>query len=762
MRMAFAALVSVLVATAGPPCFAQWKPAEGPMTTRWAKDVSPDRVHPEYPRPQMVRPDWQNLNGLWDYAIRPKKEDRPAELDGQILVPFPVESALSGVMKTVGEANRLWYRRSVAASKPADGSRVLLHFGAVDWHAVVWVNGRKVGEHKGGYDPFTFDVTDAITKEGEQEIVVAVWDPTDTESQARGKQVSEPKGIWYTAVTGLWRTVWLETVPGASIARLKPVPDVDAGVLRLSVQGRGTRPNDVIEAVARDGDNIVASAEGTVAGTLDLKIDDAKLWSPDSPFLYDLTVRLKRDGQTVDQVTSYFGMRKISLGKDQRGFNRLLLNDQPLFQFGPLDQGWWPDGLYTAPTDEALRYDVEVTKKLGFNMARKHVKVEPARWYYHCDKLGLLVWQDMPSGFRPNKPGRPTERVRPEDDEDWQRDEPSARQFERELRALIDNYQHFPSIVMWVPFNEGWGQYDTHGIAAMVKALDPSRLVNATSGWTDRGAGDVYDAHMYPGPGMEPGGPNRAAVLGEFGGLGLPVEGHLWWNKRNWGYRTYETAEELRRQYGLVVGNVYGMLGFGLSAAIYTQTTDVEGEINGLMTYDRAVVKYDFTEATRAADRLYGPIPESRTLSASSRFEPQSWRYTFDAPGEGWREPDFDDSSWHEGAGPLAWPKTPFFPLGTPWKSKEIWIRRTFDVDQMPDKLWLEAGYNAEPALVYLNGRQVAELSRASRRHYHHLEISQSLETLVLGKNTIAAHATKPTGERAIDVGVYGVYLPKP
>jgi hypothetical protein len=729
-------------------------PAEGTLVTRWAKDVTPERVHPEYPRPQMVRDNWQNLNGHWDYAIRPREEGRPDRFDGPILVPFPVESTLSGVKKRVGEASRLWYRRSFAARR-APGQRLLLHFGAVDWHAVVWVNGKQVGEHKGGYDPFTFDITDALNSNGQQELVVSVWDPTDKGSQPRGKQVSEPQGIWYTPVTGIWQTVWLEPVPAASIAGLKPVPDVDAGSLRLWVQGRHTQEADTVRAVAREGKKVVATATGTVGGALALSIARAKLWSPDSPFLYDLQVTLLREGRVVDEVRSYFGMRKIALGRDKDGYNRLLLNNQPLFHFGPLDQGWWPDGLYTAPTDEALRYDVEVTKRLRFNLARKHVKVEPARWYYWCDKLGLLVWQDMPNGH----PFRGMQ-ISPTAAQDAQRDPDSARQFEAELKAVLDACHHFPCIVMWVPFNEGWGQYDTARIAAWVKDYDPSRLVNSASGWTDRGVGDVHDVHMYPGPGIEPGGPKRAAVLGEFGGLGLPMEGHLWWNKRNWGYRTYQTRDQLNQNYQTVVENLYGLLGRGLAAAIYTQTTDVEGEVNGLMTYDRAVIKFDPAELTRLHRPFYQPPPSARILLPSSKGEPQSWRYVLEQPSEGWQGPGFEDTEWKQGSAPFAWPKSNYFPLGTPWQTGEIWCRQTFTVDERPPGLWLEVYHDVEAASVYLNGKRVAELTGATSRHYGHVKVREPAGVLQPGKNTLAVHARKPKGNRGIDVGIYAVGSP--
>ncbi|MHC4461701.1 MAG: glycoside hydrolase family 2 protein [Planctomycetota bacterium] len=381
---------------------AEWKPADGPLMTRWAKEVSPDNAHPEYPRPQMVRKDWLNLNGLWEYAITAKDESKPAKFDGQILVPYPVESALSGVMKKVGEKNRLWYRRTFRIPRKWKGQRVLLHFGAVDWDATVWVNGKRLGNHRGGYDPFTFDVTDALKETGKQEIILSVWDPTNTGSQPRGKQVKKPGGIMYTAVTGIWQTVWLEPVPETYIEAIRIVPDVDNNKVQITANVIGDVNEYYVNAVVKIGDFNRVAGGSLGLRTLGIKIPEPKLWSPDSPALYDLKVKLikklKNRHKTYDEVGSYFGMRKIEIKKDEAGINRLLLNNKVLFQYGPLDQGWWPDGLYTAPTDEALRYDIEVLKKIGCNMLRKHVKVEPARLYYWCDKLGLMVWQDMASG----------------------------------------------------------------------------------------------------------------------------------------------------------------------------------------------------------------------------------------------------------------------------------------------------------------------------------------------------------------------------
>jgi len=569
---------------------AAWQPSEGPLKTRWAKDVSPQNALPEYPRPQFVRSEWLSLNGLWDLAITPK-DAKPDTYTDQILVPFPVESALSGVMKPVSENDRLWYRRHFEIPRKWLGRRVLLHFGAVDFETTVWVNGKRLGQHRGGYDGFSFDITDALSPSGDNELVLSVWDPTDAGTQPRGKQVRKPHSIWYTSTSGIWQTVWLESVIAAHLTGLKIVPELDHGAVNIIPEAPPLLGTFTVELTIRDGNSKVATASATPGKQTQVAITNPKLWSPENPHLYDLVAVLKLGGRTIDRVESYFGMRKISLGKDDKGFTRLLLNNQPYFQFGPLDQGFWPDGLYTAPTDEALRFDIEMTKKLGFNLARKHVKIEPERWYYWCDKLGLLVWQDMPSGdnyIRPNEP-------------DITRSTESGQEFEQELKALVQGRGNHPCIVMWVPFNEGWGQWETARIVAQLKQLDPSRLVNNASGWTDRGVGDVNDLHKYPGPGAPEPEQDRAIVLGEFGGLGLPVPGHTWQAQKNWGYRSFTNSVELTSAYLGLVDKLFPLVAEkGLSAAVYTQTTDVEIEVNGLMTYDRELVKMDWQKVAAA------------------------------------------------------------------------------------------------------------------------------------------------------------------
>ena len=562
----------------------QWKPADSPLLTKWASGITPENVWQEYPRPQIVREKWLNLNGLWDYAIRPKAEGIPSQYDGKILVPFCVESALSGVGKTVGEQNNLWYHRTFEIPASWTEQRMILRFEAVDWEMKVWVNGKSAGSHLGGYDRAVFDITPFLNKTGVQELVVSVWDPSDSGTQPRGKQVQKPHGIWYTSVTGIWQTVWIEPLQKQNIElfRILPLADKDSISIKLTVvnENRDLR----FEARVYDGEKLVTQGGTSSLKALWLSIPNAKKWSPDSPFLYDVILTLyNQDGIRVDSLKTYFGMRKISLGQDSEGITRIMLNDIFVFQLGLLDQGWWPDGLYTAPSDEALRYDIEMTKKMGFNLARKHVKVESDRWYYWADKLGLLVWQDMPSGDGFIKPDEP----------DFVRTQTSQMQYTLEFEELIREKFNHPSIVVWIPFNEGWGQYAAVKVGEYIKFYDPSRLVNVASGWADRQSGDIYDIHAYPGPAMPDPEKNRAVALGEFGGLGLPVKDHTWQTKNNWGYRNISSESELEKAYTDLISQLMKFKKDGLSAAIYTQTTDVEGEVNGLMTYDRKVSKIE-------------------------------------------------------------------------------------------------------------------------------------------------------------------------
>ncbi|TKG93472.1 beta-galactosidase [Puteibacter caeruleilacunae] len=586
-----------------------WSLKTDKIVSKWAKEVKAEAVLPEYPRPQLQRSDWMNLNGLWEYAVVKNGVDMPAEFEGKILVPFAIESALSGVQKRISDKDYLWYKRTFELPTKWKKKDIVLNFGAVDWETTVYVNGKKVGSHQGGYDPFSFDITNALSASGPQEIVVSVWDPASNGTQPRGKQVTKPNGIWYTPVSGIWQTVWLEPVAKQAVGRLKITPDIDGGQVHIETMGRLSNVEGYqVKLEVFDGEQLVKTAQGNLGDEQLLDINAPKLWSPDSPFLYDLKVSLLKKGKTVDQVKSYFAMRKISVGTDKQGHERLLLNNKPLFQLGTLDQGWWPGGLYTAPSDEALRYDIEITQQSGFNMIRKHVKVEPARWYYHCDKMGMLVWQDMPSGDKSADWRGPSGY----DGREMKRSANSANQFRKEWKAIMDANYHFPSIVMWVPFNEAWGQFNTVEIINWTMKYDPSRLVNGPSGGNFFPAGHTVDQHQYPGPGM----PNaryhspeimdgRVLVLGEFGGLGMPVKGHLWQKDRNWGYRNYDDKDRLMSSYQGLIEKIPALIKKGLSAAIYTQTTDVEGEVNGLMTYDREIIKMELSKMKEVNSKLY-------------------------------------------------------------------------------------------------------------------------------------------------------------
>ncbi len=585
-----------------------WKPVGKKIKTQWASQVDPAKPLPEYPRPHLIRPGWQNLNGLWDYAITPKtiSDTPPAAFDGKILVPFAVESSLSGVGRTVGKDSLLWYRTSIPFSSKLKNEKALLHFGAVDWECDVYVNGKKAGSHQGGYDPFSFDITPFLVKGEQQEIVVRVWDPTSDGPQPRGKQIKEPRGIWYTPVTGIWQTVWLEKVPTSYIESTRNTPDIDKNSVTVSAVAQNAEAGDILRIRAWDKTTMMSEKEIALDATAELPVVNTVLWEPGKPYLYELTVALVRKNKVVDEVRSYFAMRKISRQADAQGIQRMLVNDKFVFQYGPLDQGWWPDGLYTAPTDSALLFDIQKTRDMGFNMIRKHVKVEPARWYYHCDRLGMLVWQDMPSGdlgnqweSRPGVEGKGTEKDRTSLSESI---------FRREWKAIMDANHNFPCIVVWVPFNEAWGQFKTEEITKWTAEYDPSRLVNSASGGNFHYVGDIIDIHNYPSPVMPAPklyGKEQVIVLGEFGGLGLPIEGHTWQEKNNWGYQTFKNADELYERYKGFMDDMVGLIKNGLSAAVYTQTTDVEIETNGLMTYDREVIKVPVEKIESANGKLY-------------------------------------------------------------------------------------------------------------------------------------------------------------
>ena len=600
----------------------KWQPIDGKIMSRWAKKVTPDNVWQEYPRPQFKRSTWKNLNGIWDYAILKSNQPKPKSFVGKILVPFSFESALSGVGKSITPEDKMWYRKKFSIPSEWNGKKILINFEAVDHDTNIWINGVFVGSHQGGFDRFSFDITPFLNGSESQTVVVSVKDGTNLSPQLRGKQHFKPSGIVYTPVSGIWQTVWLEAVSDeAYLTEVKITTDIESGIVKIIPYGfEALRDRYTVKAEVLKNKSIIVEGSVSANKELELKIREPELWSPDNPNLYDLKLTLTNlKGKKIDQIDSYFGMRKISLG-DHKGVKYLFLNNKPLFHYGTLDQGWWPDGLLTPPSDEAMRYDIEITKAMGFNMIRKHVKIEPDRWYYHCDQLGILVWQDMPSGGKMvEKINGPTTNKRGDKkyytnlqhigrtDGDLNKNITESIQFETELRKMINIHYNSPSIVVWVPFNEGWGQYDTCRISDLVKGLDPSRLVIPTSGWSLRNCGDIYDIHTYDVDlKTPPYHKDKATVIGEYGGIGLPIKKNLWNpNTINWGYQTYNSQKELLESYEYKFNQILKMKDIhGLSGAVYTQTTDVEGEVNGLLTYDREVIKIP----TEILKNLHSPL----------------------------------------------------------------------------------------------------------------------------------------------------------
>ena len=598
------------------------------LTTPWGEDLEPDSVLQEYPRPQLVRDSYLNLNGYWEYAITSVHREVPpaeGEWDGKILVPFSPEAPLSGVNRQLQPQQFLWYRRTfrMPAGFAGGDERVLLHFGAVDQSCTVTVNGMEVGRHDGGYLPFAVDITDALVAGAEQEILVRVRDISDTGYPSRGKQMLDRGGIWYTAQSGIWQTVWLEAVPATSISQLVLVPDLESVSVTVLLEDRsgvrGGEPDGTIGSPAERTGNqaaeftavITVSADGrTVADAvvvpgeeIRIQVPNPHLWTPEDPFLYDLEVRLLSGGRETDSVRSYTGLRTFGTGPDSSGHTRLLLNGAPYFHAGLLDQGYWPDGLYTAPSDAALASDIEAAKDLGFTMLRKHIKVEPLRWYYHCDRLGMLVWQDLVNGGRSYRHAvvtAPAVGLPHRSDSDYaafgRADEPGRTEFLAELRSTVDLLRNSVSLAVWVPFNEGWGQFDANPAADLLRSLDPTRSIDHASGWHDQGGGDLKSVHVYFVPFELRKGwlrDGRAVVLSEYGGYSLRLEGHSF-NEKEFGYRRFKTPEALRRAWiKLHRKQIEPAVAKGLAATVYTQLTDVEDEVNGLLTYDRRVVKID-------------------------------------------------------------------------------------------------------------------------------------------------------------------------
>ena len=616
--------IAALLAVAGTLSAQNWTPAGNRIKTKWAEEVSPTNAHPEYPRPQMLRPEWKSLNGLWDYAVTPKSEARPKTFDGKILVPFAIESSLSGVGKALTPEDALWYRTSFSVPSAWKGKRLILNFDAVDWKAEVFVNDIKVGSHTGGYTRFSLDVTPYV-KNGSNSLVVRVEDASDNDFQPRGKQVKEPRGIWYTSVSGIWQSVWIEPVAPAHITDYNVVSSVADKAINVTVDAAGVQEGDVVKVFLLDGGigystetanaakpaadgmySVLASGMAVPGGTVTLNVRNPKLWSPESPYIYGLDIQILRAGKIIDRVAAYVPMREVSAYRKNGNTLLMGLNGEGLFQLGPLDQGWWPDGLYTAPTDEALKFDIQKTKDFGFNMIRKHVKVEPDRWYYYCDQLGMIVWQDMPSFAVSKKWGM----YYYGEGEDWPASPEAKANYYKEWGEILNQFKKFQCIAVWVPFNEAWSQFDTKDVVAFTKRTDPTRLVNQSSGGSwEEGVGDILDNHHYPYPAFRMWDKAMINVLGEYGGIGFPVQGHLWQADKNWGYVQYKSGDEVLAEYADFAEQLKQLIKQGCSAAVYTQTTDVEIEVNGLMTYDRKVIKMDEKKLRAVNESIIKSMP---------------------------------------------------------------------------------------------------------------------------------------------------------
>lgn len=748
--LAFAALFIQQLAYSQTP----YEKKTATLMTPWGEALkATDPVLPEYPRPQMVRENWLNLNGIWQFQPAASfTEALPSgNLSREILVPFPVESALSGIME---HHENVWYRRKFTVPANWTGQRILLHFGAVDYLCEVFVNGTSVGTHQGGYDPFSFDITQYITASGAQDITVKVNDVTDAKGYPRGKQTLYPGGIMYTSTTGIWQTVWLEAVPQSYIARFRMVPNIDNATLMFYPEVAGTyiRGLNVRFKIYDNGVEVATAEERSSVTGITLNVPQPlKLWSPTNPFLYDMKVYLVNGTEVIDSVSTYFGMRKISK-KLVDGYYKMCLNNEVLFQMGPLDQGFWPDGIYTAPTDEALRFDIEKTKAFGFNMIRKHIKVEPQRWYYWCDKLGMLVWQDMPSmnsyidtRLRP---------VPPREDE----------AYIRELEAMVKNHWNSPSIVSWVVFNEYQGAHAESFVVQQTKSWDASRPVNVGSGGPFNDASDIRDFHNYPSPASPDKRNEQILVCGEYGGIGYYEQGHIWSEGNP--YETVNSYEKLLEKYSLYGDMlVYFKSNKGLSAGVYTEITDVEMELNGLMTYDRKVIKGNTQDFYAVNQRIINEYRYYSDIVPTSEETPQNWKYTTTQPSSNWLTSGFDDSGWTTGAGGFGTTGTPGAIIGTEWKTNNIWLRRKFilPANALDTGALMLKVHHDEACQVYINGVKALELTGYTGGYAFYDITSAARAALIPGaENTMAVHCSQTTGGQYIDVGFSTMILSKP
>ena len=745
-----------------------WKPVGGNIMTPWADEVTPDNVWKEYPRPQMVRKEWLNLNGLWDFSIVLGTENTPSRrYDRKILVPFCVESALSGIKETVTGSQEMMYRRLFKLPESWKGKRVLLNFQASDYRTKVWVNGKLIGEHLGGYDAFQFDITDALGTASDHEINLVIWDPSNTGTQTIGKQTlyGLSKGR-YTPTSGVWQTVWLEPVEEVSIKRLKIRSDIDQSTLTVEALVRGWSYDHKVKVQAFDKGTLVASGEGAPDKPVVLTIRDPQLWSPGSPYLYDLKISLAQGNSVVDEVESYFGMRKISTARDASGFVRIQLNNRDIFQFGPLDQGYWPDGNLTPPSDAALKYDVEYLKKIGCNMDRVHIKVQPERFYYHCDKLGILVWQDMVSPV--------SNPIRSQSG--------GGKAWEAEWEKIMDQLYNYPSIVQWVVFNESWGQFDTERITNWTKAKDPSRLVTPASGWVDRQVGDIRDFHdytVYPSMGWIPKNYPRAMVLGEGGGHELIVRDHLWTPDIKIDERidragdlireVVNTKEDLDERYSLWVENLWYLKKYGLNAVVYTQISDVENELNGWLTYDRKISKLAVERFAELHNKLYTPVDaKGRYVIPLSIITPQKWFYAFEQQSSEWFKTN--QGKWNSGNGPFGIALMNAPDVNTTWNTGTLYLQKDFNLSTLPNSLAL-VGYHHGLADIYINGVFAIQVNNL-RRWDPEIKVSEvplpekAMKLLKKGNNNIAikyefgnivqssAYSNQATTSNFFDIGL--------
>ena len=726
-----------------------YQPAQVPLMTPWGEKITVENAWREYPRPNLVRAQWTNLNGLWQYAVTKKADECPTEWQGEILVPFALESALSGVGRLLEPTEQLWYRRTFSASMKA-GERLILNFGGVDFRTQVFINGVEATDvpHESGNLPFSVDITDFV-KEGENELILSVWDPSNTGFQSVGKQVLNPHGCMYTRMSGIWQTAWLETVPAAYVRGYTVVTDIDKGTVAVKVIPGGELMGAAADvAVMKDGKEISVGVVKAWGEAVTLPVPNAQLWSPETPNLYDLRITLRSPAGT-DEVKGYFGMRKIERRRDEKGVWRFFLNNKKVFLQGTLDQGWWPDGLLTPPSDDAMAYDIKYLKEVGFNCMRKHIKIEPLRYYYLCDKLGIMLWQDMPSGGG-DKENR-------------------YALYRDELKQMIDLLQTFPSIVMWVPYNEGWGQpgkSKTNQTQTWVKQYDPTRLVNGPSGWTDHGVGDTRDMHNYPGPGMFPLMEDRISVLGEFGGIGYIIADHAW-SQKGWGYVSDTTVEASWGRYENLMKRLAKFARYGLGGSIYTQTTDVENERNGLLTYDRKVAKYDTQKLRAAHEQVYRAaehtfVPEYHEILPTSQKEPHEWKYTTEKPADDWAQPAFDDSKWKSGPAGFGNEnikrdhKTSI--VRTSWETNSIWLRRTFEFKgEIPVEVSWRIFYDEDPK-IYLNGQLIDTFDGYNARYEDRDANMDAFRKAVKpGKNVLAVEVINKTGGAYIDLGINGV-----